>query len=134
MADGLTWTIWRAPANASKWRMGFNSAFKGLMMYVIEKTVGLWNAILRRLVINRLSNDDPIPTLASLYAHPSVISLTTNVVTVCQDACRHIPGDYYPSLTIVRAVRLTLDLFSVAGEQDGSSPYSPQRNAALLLP
>ena len=27
----LTWTIWRAPTNASKWRTGFNSAFKGLM-------------------------------------------------------------------------------------------------------
>ena len=27
----LTWTIWRAPTNASKWRMGFNSAFEGLM-------------------------------------------------------------------------------------------------------
>ena len=26
----LTWTIWRAPTNASKWRVGFNSAFKGL--------------------------------------------------------------------------------------------------------
>jgi hypothetical protein len=26
----LTWTKWRAPASASKWRMGFNSAFKGL--------------------------------------------------------------------------------------------------------
>ena len=26
----LTWTIWRAPTSASKWRMGFNSAFKGL--------------------------------------------------------------------------------------------------------
>ena len=26
----LTWTIWRAPTNASKWRMGFNTAFKGL--------------------------------------------------------------------------------------------------------
>ena len=26
----LTWTIWRAPTNAIKWRMGFNSAFKGL--------------------------------------------------------------------------------------------------------
>ena len=25
-----TWTIWRAPTNASKWRMGFNSPFKGL--------------------------------------------------------------------------------------------------------
>ena len=27
----LTWTVWRAPTNASKWRMGFNSAFKGLI-------------------------------------------------------------------------------------------------------
>ena len=27
----LTWTIWRAPTDASKWRMGFNSAFKGLL-------------------------------------------------------------------------------------------------------
>ena len=27
----LTWTIWRAPTSASKWRIGFNSAFKGLM-------------------------------------------------------------------------------------------------------
>ena len=26
----LTWTTWRAPTNASKWRMGFNSTFKGL--------------------------------------------------------------------------------------------------------
>jgi hypothetical protein len=26
----LTWTIWRAPTNVSKWRMGFNTAFKGL--------------------------------------------------------------------------------------------------------
>ena len=27
----LTWTIWRTPTNASKWRMGFNSAFKALI-------------------------------------------------------------------------------------------------------
>ena len=27
----LMWTIWRTPTNASKWRMGFNSAFKGLI-------------------------------------------------------------------------------------------------------
>jgi len=26
----LTWRIWWAPNNASKWQMGFNSAFKGL--------------------------------------------------------------------------------------------------------
>ena len=30
----LTWTIWRAPTNVSKWRMGFNSAFKGLNIEV----------------------------------------------------------------------------------------------------
>ena len=27
----LTWTIWWAPTNASKWQMGFNSVFKGLI-------------------------------------------------------------------------------------------------------
>jgi len=27
----LTWRIWRAPNNASKWQMRFNSAFKGLI-------------------------------------------------------------------------------------------------------
>ena len=26
----LTWKIWRALNNASRWQMGFNSAFKGL--------------------------------------------------------------------------------------------------------
>jgi len=26
----LTWRIWRAPNNASKWQMGFNSEFKWL--------------------------------------------------------------------------------------------------------
>jgi hypothetical protein len=29
----LTWTKWRAPASASKWWMGFNSAFKGLKIF-----------------------------------------------------------------------------------------------------
>jgi hypothetical protein len=26
----LTWRIWSSPNNASRWQMGFNSAFKGL--------------------------------------------------------------------------------------------------------
>ena len=26
------WRIWRAPNNASKWQMGFNSALKGLII------------------------------------------------------------------------------------------------------
>ena len=36
----LTWTIWRAPTNASKWRMGFNSAFKGLK--IVSGSYALW--------------------------------------------------------------------------------------------
>ena len=31
----LTWRIWWAPTNASRWHMGFNSAFKGLMSPVV---------------------------------------------------------------------------------------------------
>ena len=27
----LTWRIWRTPNNASRWQMGFNWAFKGLL-------------------------------------------------------------------------------------------------------
>jgi len=29
----LTWKIWGAPSNASRWQMGFNSRFKGLNNY-----------------------------------------------------------------------------------------------------
>ena len=38
----LTWTKWWARASASKWRMGFNSAFKGLIHrfnFIIMKVV-----------------------------------------------------------------------------------------------
>ena len=38
----LTWTIWRAPTNASKCRMGFNSAFKGLTLILLTWTI--WRA------------------------------------------------------------------------------------------
>jgi hypothetical protein len=38
----LMWKIWRAPNNASKWQMGFNTVFKGLMrvlMFVCPKAI-----------------------------------------------------------------------------------------------
>ena len=37
----LTTTIAAPPSNASKWQMGFNSAFKGLSVLVLWATVGL---------------------------------------------------------------------------------------------
>ena len=37
----LTWIIWWAPDNASKWQMGFNSAFRGLIcLCFFSNTVG----------------------------------------------------------------------------------------------
>jgi hypothetical protein len=46
----LTWSIWWAPNNASKWQMGFNWAFKGLISILarrsrscrIQTTFGRW--------------------------------------------------------------------------------------------
>ena len=35
----LTWRIWWAPNNASRWQMGFNSEFKGLIYYELI----IWN-------------------------------------------------------------------------------------------
>jgi hypothetical protein len=31
------WRIWSAPNNASRWQMGFNSAFKGLIAVIDKK-------------------------------------------------------------------------------------------------
>ena len=37
----LIWSIWSAPTNASKWQMGFNSAFKGLILVSLAIVVGI---------------------------------------------------------------------------------------------
>ena len=34
----LTWRIWWAPNNASKWQVGFNSAFKGLNLILSRRS------------------------------------------------------------------------------------------------
>jgi len=41
----LTWRIWWAPNNASRWQMGFNSAFKGLRHYPTICLDGLMKVI-----------------------------------------------------------------------------------------
>ena len=38
----LTWKIWWAPNNASRWQMGFNSAFKGLKELIVYKVLPVW--------------------------------------------------------------------------------------------
>ena len=65
----LTWTKWRATTNASKWRMGFNSAFKAL--------TSLSSATIKRPALNRTTQTYPLPSLkicgairTSLHTHP----------------------------------------------------------------
>jgi hypothetical protein len=37
----LTWRIWRASNNASRWQIGFNSAFEGLIYGKLDYVVGI---------------------------------------------------------------------------------------------
>jgi len=44
------WRIWWAPNNASRWKMGFNLAFKGLILaIVLLSAVSLWQVYCTRI-------------------------------------------------------------------------------------
>ena len=51
----LTWKIWWAPCNASRWQMGFNWAFKGLRkeLVFLWKVVGLQAFVFLEGVVSR---------------------------------------------------------------------------------
>ena len=53
----LTCRIWWAPNNASRWQMGFNSAFKGLKMKGLFHTAGMRADILSRYLPNSHSTE-----------------------------------------------------------------------------
>jgi hypothetical protein len=46
----LTWKIWWAPNNASKWQMGFNSAFKGLILLLIVPLFSIVRKIAKKTI------------------------------------------------------------------------------------
>ena len=56
----LTWRIWWTPTNASKWQMGFNSAFKGLNAFFFWKYVSI-------NVVSKLHKDCRSVTLIPLW-------------------------------------------------------------------
>ena len=92
----LTWRIWWAPNNASKWQMGLNSAFKGLkniknyavMLCLVSDIFPLlilyswWNF---RLLSPVLSGWISILTVKVCWCHlfHEVITLAKLVVHVC---------------------------------------------------
>jgi hypothetical protein len=59
----LTWRIWWAPNNASKWQMGFNLAFEGLMWVGVVTNACYFYHILWRIKIVHQN----IPVLNSIY-------------------------------------------------------------------
>jgi hypothetical protein len=54
----LTWRIWWAPNNASRWQIGFNSPFKGLNHFISSSEMHFKKHWLKRVVetYNRLSS------------------------------------------------------------------------------
>jgi len=73
----LTWRKWWAPNNASRWQMGFNSAFKGLWgvyNFNICVTVHCWynniNSQLDATITNFIDNYNQLNMFRAYLAHP----------------------------------------------------------------
>ena len=81
----LTWTKWRAPTNASKWRMGFNSTYKGSMYY---------NIALRNCEIYSGSNLRESTAVVNVTFHLASSWLTVNKypnrINTCVSPAAHI--------------------------------------------
>ena len=73
----LTWRMWRVPTNASKWRMGFDSAFKGLMDFKRLRTV------LNCSETDR-SREYPqsVQTVSRLGFEPVILCIETQILTI----------------------------------------------------
>jgi len=84
-----TWRIWWAPNNASKWQMGFNSAFKGLMWYC-----SLTFTAFSFLRSNQKYNITPVPsnTTHDILTLPNYTVKNANKILLCEENS--------PSLTI----------------------------------
>ena len=86
----LTWTIWRAPTNASKWRMGSNSAFKGLIRTALPQQ-------------HWLSERDSVLRYTSNACLVEV--LYTRVKAAVAYFCRHVINNFNTSYIITLTFR-----------------------------
>jgi hypothetical protein len=80
----LTSTKWRAPASASKWQMGFNSAFKGLIF-----ECAAWKAKVKRDADRRYLNYPPANTE---YFHLLGKKKTENIGPISRKYCLRKTG------------------------------------------
>ena len=85
----VTWRIWWAPTNASKWQMGFNLAFKGLIKLIKNKS--------RHNFINNLSSATCFTFVSYLQVEYTTGIWTTdyNVISGFDEISLYIIMKYY---------------------------------------
>ena len=76
----LTWRKWWTPNNVSKWQMGFNSAFKGLISsHVSFHTFKQWNVnVIMKAAETANNNRRDCSGVCHGERHPSELSLVTS--------------------------------------------------------
>jgi hypothetical protein len=78
----LTWRIWWAPNNVSKWQMGFNSAFKGLNKFFY---MCIYLELYTRNYILEIQRDIIINVRISWYISPGILFLLNKICTPSTD-------------------------------------------------
>ena len=93
----LTWRIWRAPNNAGKWQMGFNSVFKDLSIDDNNRGIEVKNTVVWSAVVSCAWELILIFSLVfslMLTVHTNIFDLrlgtnltATKLLLVCSDRC-----------------------------------------------
>ena len=68
LINPLTWKIWWAPNNASRWQMGFKSAFKGLRCWATNRKVA--GSIPTGIIGNFYWHNPPDRTISLVSTQP----------------------------------------------------------------
>jgi len=118
----LTWGIWWAPNNASKGQMGFNLAFKGLIYSF------LWS------LMKSFRPSSVAPPLCLQYRgnKPQVtLTVWTFVISVCIDACQFRLGDPFAELNCPKKYKYCCRTLLASGTLCVFSTYFIQNTKTL---
>jgi hypothetical protein len=114
------WRIWWATNNASRWQMGFNSAFKGLNIYLYS--------LLRQYYIKQWTYFNQIPDTWM----PGWLYFVWHIVTIIITVFPLHTKMYISSFALTRKDLITVR-FRDHSQKCGSSVWS-QRHVTLLSP
>ena len=84
----LTWRIWWAPNNASKWQIGFNSAFRGLSR--LHDKAHSCTIYLKVLSSYNVSHSESVIGVSSFEGHCSSPSQSVTITRVQNHSAMHV--------------------------------------------